>query len=178
MSGSSKLRDDPIAGSAVHLCVDMQRFEMLALRRSGDMEDVTTPKDDGTSLTGTCNCGALAVVCTGAPIRVSVCHCRDCKRRTGSAFSWNARFSATRVRIEGEAATWRRTGPSGAATTRRFCPVCGVTVAYASDAEPDVVAIPCGAFADPGILKPHRTVWAERCNPWVEITAEPMEFGH
>jgi hypothetical protein len=142
------------------------------------MEDFAKPEDNGTIHTGYCSCGAVSAICKGAAIRVSVCHCLDCKRRTGSAFSWNARFAAGQVRIEGEVASWRRAGPSGATTTRRFCPQCGVTIAYASDAEPEVVAIPCGAFADSGILKPHRTAWAERRNPWVEITAEPMEFGH
>jgi hypothetical protein len=142
------------------------------------MSEVMRPERNGVTLTARCNCGALSAACDGAPIRVSVCHCLDCKRRTGIAFSWNARFSSAQVRIEGEAASWRQSGPSGATTTRRFCPLCGVTIAYASDAEPDVVAIPCGAFADAGILTPHRTAWAERRNPWVKITAEPMEFGH
>lgn len=148
------------------------------LGRTGHMEKLTKPDDNPTILTGQCNCGALSVICNGAPTRVSVCHCLDCKRRTGSAFSWNARFSLAQVRIEGDAATWRRLGPSGAMTTRRFCPLCGVTIAYASAAEPEVVAIPCGIFADPSILTPVRTAWAERRNPWVEITADPMEFGH
>lgn len=136
------------------------------------------PEDNETILTTRCNCGALSATCIGPPIRVSVCHCLDCKRRTGSAFSWNARFFLAQVRVEGEAASWRQAGPSGATTTRRFCPLCGVTIAYASDVEPDVVAIPCGTFADPGILVPDRTAWPERRNRWVEITAEPMEFGH
>jgi hypothetical protein len=136
------------------------------------------PEDNEPILTGRCSCGALSTICNGAPARVSVCHCLDCKRRTGSAFSWNARFSSAQVRIEGEAASWRNVGPSGTTTTRLFCPVCGVTIAYVSDAEPDVMAIPCGGLDDAGILTPLRTAWAERRNSWVEITAEPMEFGH
>jgi hypothetical protein len=32
-----------------------------------------------------CCCGQLAAVCEGEPIRVTVCHCLNCKRRTGSA---------------------------------------------------------------------------------------------
>lgn len=135
-------------------------------------------EDNETILTGRCSCGALSAICNGAPTRVSICHCLDCKRRSGSAFSWTARFPRAQVRIEGQAASWRQSGPSGALTTRRFCPLCGVTMAYASDADPEVVAIPCGVFADSGVLTPFRTAWAERRNPWVEITAEPMEFGH
>jgi len=126
---------------------------------------------------GRCNCGALTVACTGEPIRVSVCHCTDCKRRTGSAFSWNARFAARQVQTWGGCTLWRNVGPSGAVTVRRFCPTCGVTIAYWSETEPEMVAIPCGTLEGDGPT-PHRTAWAERREPWVEITAEPMEFGH
>jgi hypothetical protein len=30
-----------------------------------------------------CSCGQLTAVATGDPIRVSVCHCLACQRRTG-----------------------------------------------------------------------------------------------
>ena len=136
------------------------------------------PTQPQPTLTGACSCGALTVACSGSPVRVSVCHCRDCKRRTGSAFSWNARFARTDVRIGGQPASWSVQGPSGAVTTRQFCPRCSAIVAYSSDADPDVVAIPCGCLDDPGRLVPHRTAWAERREDWVEITAAPMEFGH
>ena len=32
----------------------------------------------------------------GDPVRLSICHCLDCKRRTGGAFSWNATYDAAR----------------------------------------------------------------------------------
>ena len=35
---------------------------------------------------GRCACGAVRYETTGAPRRVSVCHCKACQRRTGSAF--------------------------------------------------------------------------------------------
>ena len=31
--------------------------------------------------------GQLTASCTGEPVRVSVCHCLDCQKRTGSAFT-------------------------------------------------------------------------------------------
>ena len=32
----------------------------------------------------TCRCGRVQAVCVGDPVRVSVCHCLDCQRRSGS----------------------------------------------------------------------------------------------
>ncbi|MCZ6616567.1 MAG: aldehyde-activating protein, partial [Gammaproteobacteria bacterium] len=40
-----------------------------------------------------CSCGNLRLTARGDPIRVSVCHCHACQRRTGSVFGVQARFS-------------------------------------------------------------------------------------
>ena len=33
-----------------------------------------------------CSCGQLQVDADGDPVRISMCHCLACQRRTGSAF--------------------------------------------------------------------------------------------
>jgi hypothetical protein len=45
-----------------------------------------------------CSCGQLQVTTTGEPVRISVCHCLACQRRTGSAFGVQARFRYAVVR--------------------------------------------------------------------------------
>ena len=47
-----------------------------------------------TTRRASCTCGQLHLETTGEPVRVSVCHCLDCQRRTGSAFAAQARFHA------------------------------------------------------------------------------------
>jgi len=79
-----------------------------------------------------CSCGQLSITCTGEPVRVSVCHCLACKRRTGSAFSFNARFPEANVAIEGHAREFTRVGDEGGRITYSFCPDCGTTVHYRS----------------------------------------------
>ena len=39
-----------------------------------------------TARDASCGCGALTAHVEGDPVRISVCHCRDCKRRTGHHF--------------------------------------------------------------------------------------------
>lgn len=41
-----------------------------------------------------CSCGQLTARVTGEPVRVSICHCLACQRRTGSVFGVQARFPA------------------------------------------------------------------------------------
>lgn len=122
-----------------------------------------------------CACGRLTATCTGDPLRVSVCHCLECKRRTGSAFSTNARFAAGSVRMAGTAREFSRTGDEGSLVTYAFCPDCGVTVWYRNSAQPGMIAIPVGAFATTDFPPPEVSVYdPDRRAPWVEITAHPL----
>ena len=122
-----------------------------------------------------CPCGALTASCEGEPVWVSVCHCLDCQRRSGSAFAAQARFPEERVAIEGLTRTYRRTGDTGNVATFLFCPDCGATIAYRVDAMEGLVAIPLGAFADPALPPPAFSNFEERKLPWVEIVGDAVE---
>ena len=128
-----------------------------------------------TTRTASCSCGQLTVVTEGDPVRVSVCHCLACQRRTGSVFGVQARFSARSVTIEGDATAFLRVGDSGGRITFHFCPACGATVYYAIDGEDDLIAIPVGAFADPSFPPPIRSVYEHRMHGWVGL---PPKIEH
>lgn len=119
----------------------------------------------------TCACGALKLTTEGEPVRVSVCHCSACKRRTGSAFGVQARFASDQVAIEGTTAERVRVGDSGGRATMRFCPTCGSTVYWTLDALPDFVAVAVGAFADPAFPAPTVSVYDELRHPWAAMPA-------
>jgi hypothetical protein len=119
-----------------------------------------------------CSCGQLRLTAEGDPIRVSMCHCLACQRRTGSAFGIQARFPSDRVRVEGRHSEYVRTSDEGGETTFHFCPGCGATVFYAPGNVEDFVAVPIGAFAEPTFPPPRISVWESRRHPWLEMTAE------
>jgi hypothetical protein len=119
-----------------------------------------------------CSCGQLSIATEGEPIRISMCHCLNCQRRTGSPFSVQARFPRDTVRIEGRSTTYTLTGDSGSRATFHFCPACGATVYYDMEAVPDAVAVPVGAFADPAFPAPRVSVYEARRHPWVGLPAE------
>jgi hypothetical protein len=117
--------------------------------------------------TATCSCGQLSVIVDGEPVRVSICHCLACQRRTGSAFGVQARFAAGGVTIEGEHREHVRVSDAGEDRVFSFCPGCGATVFYRTASDPDLVAVPVGAFGDPSFPPPTRSVWGQRRHPWV-----------
>jgi hypothetical protein len=122
-----------------------------------------------TTRTACCSCGQLRVSTQGDPLRVSVCHCLACQKRTGSAFGVQARWPRQQVQLEGATRTWRRIGDEGTALDFRFCPNCGSTVWFTQNDNPDVIAVAVGAFADPGFPPPTRFVYEHRCYSWVDL---------
>jgi hypothetical protein len=124
-----------------------------------------------------CRCGRLRAICTGEPVRVSVCHCLECQKRTGSAFAAQARWPEAQVRLVGEMKTWVRVADSGHRATYRFCPECGSTVAYVIEGWPGVTAVPVGAFADPGLPPPRFSVYEHRKHPWTVVLGDDVEHS-
>ncbi len=127
-----------------------------------------------TRRTASCSCGQLRVTCEGDPVRVAICHCLECQKRTGSIFGVTARFPRAAVSTEGRAAQWTRVGDSGGSATFNFCPVCSAIVYW--DLETDYVAVPVGAFADPSFPPPGISIYEERAHPWAMAAGElPIE---
>ena len=126
--------------------------------------------------TASCRCGQLRLTVAGDPVRVSVCHCLNCKKRSGSAFSVQARWPAEQVTIEGRSKSFTKIADSGNSATFHFCPDCGSDVHYNNDGKFDgLIAIPLGAFDDPYFLTPRFSVWEKRKHDWVEIIGRDIE---
>jgi len=123
-----------------------------------------------------CSCGQLTLTTEGDPIRISMCHCLACQRRTGSVFSVQARFPREKVTVTGRSTSYVLTGDSGGRATFHFCPDCGATVYYEIDQAPDAIAVPVGAFADPAFPAPKVSVYEVRRHAWVSVPEDAEHF--
>ena len=128
-----------------------------------------------TMRTASCSCGQLQAICEGEPVRVSVCHCLACQKRTGSAFGAQARWPTAQVRTEGRTSRYVRAADSGNTLTFHFCPDCGSTVYYQLDHVPDILAVALGSFADPQFPAPSFSVYEARKHSWVDV---PGDVAH
>lgn len=104
---------------------------------------------------GGCLCRQLRLSATGAPLRVGICHCLDCRKHHGAVFYAAAIFAEGSVTI---------TGDSHAYQGRHFCPTCGSSV-YAVTG--DEVEVHLGALDVPNQFTPTYECWAERREDWV-----------
>ena len=116
-----------------------------------------------------CSCGGLRVLCEGAPVSVSICHCDACRRRTGSAFGIAAFYPRDAVRVEGAARAFTRDSDSGHAVTFHFCPDCGSTIWWEPSRKPGMIGVGIGAFADPDYPMPDQSVSDARRYAWVQF---------
>jgi hypothetical protein len=124
-----------------------------------------------------CSCGQLTAEVKGDPVRVSICHCLACQRRTGSVFGEQARFPRENVTIAGVSTEYVRVGDEGSSATFHFCPRCGATVYYQPGGLDAFIAIPVGAFADPGFPTPTVSVYEDRMHRWVVPPPDAEHIG-
>lgn len=130
-----------------------------------------------TTRTASCSCGQLTATTAEDPVRVSVCHCLACQRRTGSVFGAQARFRKECVSVKGPSRQYVRVGDSGKKITFNFCPNCGATVHYVVEGREESVAVPVGAFAEPDFPAPSFSVYEVRKHVWVRLPENIEHLG-
>jgi len=106
-------------------------------------------------LTGGCLCGRVRVAAAGAPYRVGLCHCIDCRKHHGALFHASAIYPADAVTIEGETRDY---------AGRCFCPHCGSSVFGRSG---DEVEVSLGALDATDQLVPTYELWTIRREAWL-----------
>ena len=126
---------------------------------------------------GGCNCGAVRYRLSADPIAVAVCHCTNCRRQSGSAFSVNVVVRADAMEMAGALTTYEdRDTESGAPVLRQFCATCGSPIQSLSAASPKIAIVKAGTADDPGRFTPAIHVWTSTALPWVEIPANLPQF--
>ena len=122
---------------------------------------------------GGCHCGAIAYEATVDPARVTICHCTDCQRLTGTAYRVTVAAPAAGFRLlRGEPRTYRKTGSSGNPRAQVFCADCGSHLyAHAAVARPESYGLRVGCLAERAQLAPRRRIWCRSALGWSENLA-------
>jgi hypothetical protein len=108
-----------------------------------------------TTFNGGCLCGDVRITATGAPDRVGLCHCLDCRKHHGALFYAAAVFPYSEVTI---------TGKTNSFQGRHFCPRCGSSVFATTEGE---IEIHLGALDAPNQLMPTYELWTTRRENWL-----------
>jgi hypothetical protein len=130
------------------------------------------PTEDNTmdSRSAKCHCGQLKLACIGEPKRVSMCHCIECQRRTGSAFSVAVFYERSKVHVvSGSSGKFERESASGYSVAFHFCTRCGSNIWWEPARMPDLIGVALGAFGDPDFAQPEQSVWTQHKHAWLRL---------
>jgi hypothetical protein len=109
--------------------------------------------------TGGCLCGDVRYRVRGEPVHVGRCHCADCRKESGSAFTIYGQWPIDAFELTGEIASYHGRG---------FCPRCGSRLLDPPGPGDTLVEIRIGSLDDaPFGLKPEAEVWVKRREPWL-----------
>jgi hypothetical protein len=104
---------------------------------------------------GGCLCGAVRIKAVGAPLRVGICHCMDCRKHHGALFHASAIFPSAQVEVAGETRQFQG---------RHFCGTCGSSVYSRTD---DEMELHLGMFDAPDRFVPRYELWTVRREHWL-----------
>src|SRR6266496_6266539 len=87
--------------------------------------------------TGGCLCGAVRYSVRGDPVHVRRCHCTNCRKESGSAFTVYAHWPVEAFEMSGEISSYDGRG---------FCPRCGSRVLDTTDRSDALIEIRIGSL--------------------------------
>ena len=99
--------------------------------------------------TGSCACGAVKYTITAPPTMQYLCHCRKCKKTSGSAFNANCWVDRPEFRLDqGEEVLkqFQDVDTSKGPMHRHFCSVCAGSIFVVRDDHPDVLTVIGGSM--------------------------------
>jgi hypothetical protein len=118
------------------------------------------------TITGGCLCGKVRYEFTAQPLFSGNCHCRDCQKSSGSAYTPAVFVAEPKVSITGEVKYYQSQADSGRRIARGFCPECGSQLFSKVEIMPDVIGVRAGTFDDPNAFEPKVDIYTDSAAHW------------
>lgn len=121
--------------------------------------------------TAKCACGAASITVDSDPKIHAVCHCTNCKRRTGSAFGISAYFSCKSVvATTGDTNVYAfHHAAQNHDQERHFCATCGTTLFWTISTQPELIGIAGGCFAGEDLGEPTLSISHAKKFDWMDL---------
>jgi hypothetical protein len=115
---------------------------------------------------GGCLCGAIRYRATGAPTNSMICHCRTCRRVSGSPVVAWVTFGADRFEFtRGRPMRFNSSPP----VSRTFCAACGTPLTYQhQDSASTIDATTC-SLDEPEAFPPTHHSWLSHDLGWLRF---------
>src|SRR2546423_12011558 len=128
-----------------------------------------------TKVTGGCICGAIRYEVSADPIVMFNCHCRDCQKTTGSAFTPVLYVPAKAFKITKGTPKYYDTKSEMVGENRRgFCPECGSRLFGGLTKLGQGIA--AGTLDDPSFYKPEFEIFTSDAQHWDHMDSKSKKF--
>ena len=129
------------------------------------------------SITGSCLCGKISYKAEAPLLFQAHCHCQDCRKNGGSAFSALAFVPIESLSWQGETKTFSHDADSGTRMTKHFCSNCGSQLFGTNSTKPDRIHIKVGTMENAEWFQPQCNVWASSRLPSTPINPDVKDFA-
>jgi hypothetical protein len=134
-------------------------------------------------LAGGCHCGTLRYELSAPPLMIYNCHCTNCQKITGGAFTVAATVPEAALAFTRGApgrVEWK--ADSGASRFGFFCRNCGGRIANGQTPSIGVLSLRAGTFDDTSWVEPVGDIWTKSAQPWVRFgaltsPAQPKDYA-
>ncbi len=129
-------------------------------------------------LTGGCQCGAARYEIAATPLALYVCHCRECRKQSASAFGISAVVPAADFRlVQGTVNSWTRDTDSGRRLRCVFCARCGSRLWHEGEPKGATISVKGGSLDDALDLATATHIWTSRKLPGVVMPPDRPLFS-
>lgn len=128
------------------------------------------------NITGGCLCGRVRYRAEADPLFTTICHCRNCQKQAGSAFSVVVAVPRTTLTLSGDPKVYHDKSEGGQEVARTFCPDCGSPIISEAATMPGLAIIKAGTLDDTSWLEPTMEVFCDSAQPWLKLSGKYQQF--
>jgi len=139
-------------------------------------EELMSERSGSRDLVGSCLCGAVTYSACGRPDRAYACHCRDCQKRSGSAFAIMLPVAMASFHIEGETFVVDRQEANGVAAKLHLCGRCFTRLYTINPIWGGLAVLRAGTLADTFEVRPAFHIWTQSRQPWFALPSDVPHF--
>lgn len=126
---------------------------------------------------GGCVCGRVRYRLKAAPLTVYRCHCKDCQRTSGAAYSMSAIVPIENVELlRGELVAYDKTADSGRHMDMMRCRNCGTLIWNAAPGGGGILVLKPGTLDDMGWAEPVGNIWTASKAAWMQIEPDAVNY--
>lgn len=105
----------------------------------------------------------------------AICHCKNCQKQAGTAFSVIVGIPRSNLTVTGTLKDFLDKGDSGLPVRRNFCPDCGSPVTTLVDAMPQLAFVKAGTLDDTTKLAPTMEIFCSSAQAWTQQSGKQRQ---